>query len=177
MEQKSGGMPTAVRVGMCEPIRSEAPMRAVVQRVIRARVDIAESPPDERREIGRGLLVYLGVGREDGQEDARVIVEKVANLRILADAAGKMNRSVLQLGGQVLVVPAFTVQADARKGRRPSFDSAAAPDLARPLFVAVCEGLESAGLSVVRGVFGAHMEVDAVNDGPICILLDSQRVF
>ncbi len=147
-------------------------MRAVVERVARARVSVADV---ERGAIGCGLLVYLGVARADGDADVRYIVDKVSALRVFPDDAGKMNRSVTDSGGAVLVVPAFTVQADARKGRRPAFDGAAEPELAETLFGVVCDGLADAGLTVARGVFRAHMDVEAVNDGPICILLDSRR--
>ena len=148
-------------------------MRAVVQRISRGRVVVDDA---EHAAIGPGLLVYLGVAPEDESGDVQYIVEKIAALRIFADAAGKMNRSVVDVGGSLLVVPAFTVQADARKGRRPAFDGAAGPDLARRLFETVCDQLSAAGLSIGRGVFGAHMDVDAINDGPICILLDSKRL-
>ena len=149
-------------------------MRAVVERVARARVVVDGV---EQSAIETGLLVYLGVGRADGESDRRYVVEKVAGLRVFPDARGRMNRAVAEAGGSVLVVPAFTVQADARKGRRPALDAAADPDVARIMFDQVCDDLTATGLTVARGIFGAMMEVEAVNDGPICILLDSQRSF
>ena len=149
-------------------------MRAVVERVSKACVSVGGEP---RGAIEVGLLVYLGVAAGDGDADVQYVVDKVSALRIFPDEAGKMNRSLIEAGGAVLVVPAFTVQADARKGRRPAFDAAADAEPARSLFTSVCEGLNDAGLTVARGVFGAHMAVDVVNDGPICILLDSRRTF
>jgi D-tyrosyl-tRNA(Tyr) deacylase len=127
--------------------------------------------------IDAGLLVYLGVGRGDEEADRRYVVEKIARLRVFPDEGGKMNLAVADSGGAVLVVPAFTVQADARKGRRPAFDGAADPQAARAHFEQLCDALVDIGLTVGRGVFGAQMSVEAVNDGPICILLDSRRGF
>ncbi len=149
-------------------------MRAVVQRVAGAAVHI---DGDEHVRIGPGLLVYLGVGRADGKADVDVLVDKVRHLRVFEDADGKMNLDVGQAGGQVLVVSAFTVQADARRGRRPSFDAAAPPDRARPLVEAFCERLAAAGINVAQGVFRTTMDVESHNDGPVCILLDSTRAF
>lgn len=148
-------------------------MRAVIQRVLQASVEVDGCSVGS---IDKGLLVYLGVAVSDTKEDAAYLAEKVRFLRIFEDAAGKMNLDVLQTDGGVLVVSAFTVQADGRKGRRPSFDSAARGDEALALYEAFCMGLQTSGLKVARGVFGAYMHVDAKNDGPICILLDSQRV-
>jgi len=121
--------------------------------------------------------VYLGVAVEDGQDDLAYLVDKVRHLRIFADSAGKMNLDVSEAGGEVLVVSAFTTQADARRGRRPSFDAAARPDDAKPAVERFCEMLLAAGLTVRQGVFGAYMDVVSHNDGPICILLDSKRQF
>jgi D-aminoacyl-tRNA deacylase len=149
-------------------------MRATVQRVSSASVTV------EGRVVGRigaGLLVYAGVASDDAEDDVRYLVDKIANLRIFRDADGKMNRSVLDVGGAVLVISAFALQADARKGRRPSFDAAAAPELAEALYNRLCEALAAAGLTVARGIFRAHMDVESINDGPICILLDSKRLF
>lgn len=149
-------------------------MRAAVQRVSRAAVSV------EGRVAGaieRGLLVYAGVAADDSEEDARYIAEKVAGLRIFRDAQEKMNLNVAEVGGGVLVISAFSLQADARKGRRPSFDAAAGPEPAEALYERLCELLAGMGLPVARGVFRAHMLVDSVNDGPICILLDSRRLF
>lgn len=148
-------------------------MRAVVQRVSRATVEVDRSPVGR---IERGLLVYAAAAPDDAEPDIRYIAEKVAGLRIFTDPDGKMNLSVAQVGGQVLLVSAFTVLADARKGRRPSFDASAPGPVAEPLVARLAEELAAAGLIVQTGRFAAHMLVDAVNDGPICILLDSRRV-
>jgi len=149
-------------------------MRAVVQRVSNASVEVDGAVIGQ---IGDGLLVYLGVHPDDGQTDIDYIVDKVRHLRIFADADNKLNLDVGQVGGAVLVVSAFTTQADARKGRRPSFDGAAAGDFADDCYRRVCDALASSGITVARGVFGAMMNVDSVNAGPVCILLDSTRTF
>lgn len=149
-------------------------MRMAVQRVRYARVRVGG---EVVAEIGAGLLIYVGCAGGDTEEDARFLAEKAAGLRIFADDEGRMNRSVAEAGGGVLVVSAFTLQADARKGRRPSFDRAAAPDDARPLCDAFAAALRAAGLTVQEGRFRAHMDVESSNDGPICILLDSKRLF
>ena len=149
-------------------------MRAVVQRVSRASVTV------DGRIVGAieaGLLVYVGVAKEDAGADVDYIVEKVLALRIFNDEDGKMNRSVAETGGGVLVISAFALQADARKGRRPSFDAAAELQLAERLYIEVCDRLSAGGVDVARGVFRAHMLVESVNDGPISILLDSRRLF
>jgi len=148
-------------------------MRAIVQRVSSAAVAIE----GETVAIGRGLLVYLGVGREDTAEDAAYLAEKIAGLRIFEDAAGKMNLDVSAAGGDVLVISAFSLFADARKGRRPSFDPAAPPELAEPLYEAVAAALRERGLTVRTGRFRATMAVRSENAGPVCILLDSRRLF
>jgi len=127
--------------------------------------------------IGQGLLIYTGVAVDDGEADVQYLAEKIAGLRIFHDVEGKMNRSVTEVGGGLLVISAFTLQADARKGRRPSFDAAAGPDLAVTLYERLCEMLTGMGLPVAKGVFRAHMEVASINDGPICVLLDSKRLF
>jgi D-tyrosyl-tRNA(Tyr) deacylase len=149
-------------------------MRAVVQRVDSAAVHVEGA---EHARIGRGLLVYLGVGRGDGQGDLDYLVDKVSHLRIFGDAEGKMNLDVTQVGGEVLVISAFTICADARRGRRPSFDTAAPPEEANALFQGFCQALAACGLTVRTGVFRAYMDVESNNDGPICILLDSKRQF
>jgi D-aminoacyl-tRNA deacylase len=149
-------------------------MRATVQRVHEASVTVDGTVVGS---IGQGLLVYTGVAADDAEDDARYLAEKIAGLRIFIDDEGKMNRCVSDIGGGVLVVSAFTLQADARKGRRPSFDAAAGLDLANSLYERLCEMLAGMGLPVARGVFRAHMEVASINDGPICILLDSKRLF
>lgn len=149
-------------------------MRIAAQRVSRASVTVDGSVISE---IGQGLLVYLGCAQGDDENDARWLAEKAASLRIFSDEQGKMNRSVVDAGGGVLVVSAFTLQADARKGRRPSFDAAAPPEFAKPLCDAFVSALRGYGLLVQEGRFGVHMHVDSSNDGPICILLDSKRLF
>jgi len=149
-------------------------MRATVQRVSHAEVTVAGEVVGR---IGRGLLVYVGVARDDGPADAAYIVEKIIGLRIFNDSAGKMNLAVGDVGGGVLVISAFTLQADARKGRRPSFEAAAPPEPAEAMYRLVCEGLRAGNLPVATGVFRAHMDVASENDGPICVLLDSRRLF
>ncbi len=149
-------------------------MRAVVQRVSRALVRVGGSVTGE---IRRGLLVLLGVGRGDGAEDARLLADKVAALRIFEDPAGKMNLAVGEVGGGVLVVSQFTLLGDARKGNRPSFTEAAPPEEANALYERFCALLREKGTLVATGVFRAAMEVELVNEGPVTILLDSKRSF
>ena len=150
-------------------------MRAVVQRVSRASVLVDETPVGA---IGQGLCVLVGAGREDGDADVRYLVDKVAHLRIFADEAGKMNRSVIDVGGGVLAVSQFTLFGDARKGRRPAFTAAMEPHGAESLYQAFVAGLQSAGIGQVEtGVFRANMRVELANDGPVTILLDSARLF
>lgn len=144
-------------------------MRAVLQRVSSARVTV-----DGRQvaRIERGVVILLGVGPQDGDEQVRFLVEKVANLRIFEDQQGKMNLSLLDIGGQAIVVSQFTLYADTRKGRRPSFISAAAPELARPLVERFANSLREQGVPAQTGEFGAHMLVEIANDGPVTILLE-----
>ncbi len=149
-------------------------VRAVVQRVSRAEVRV-EGRATGR--IDRGLAVLLGVAREDGEEDARLLADKVAALRVFEDAAGKMNLAVAEVGGGVLVVSQFTLLGDARKGNRPSFTDAAQPEAANALYERFCGLVREKGLPVATGVFRAAMEVELVNDGPVTILLDSRRLF
>lgn len=149
-------------------------MRAVVQRVSRAQVTVADEVVGQ---IGPGLLVYAAAAPDDGSADVQYIAEKVAHVRIFPDAEYKMNLSVLDAGGSVLLVSAFTVQADARKGRRPSFDSSANGAVAEPLITQLVAKIGNYGLAVETGRFAAHMHVESVNDGPICVLLDSKRLF
>jgi D-tyrosyl-tRNA(Tyr) deacylase len=132
----------------------------------------------ERRvagEIQSGILILLGVGREDNQESASYLAEKIANLRIFPDDAGKMNRSLLESAGSALVVSQFTLYGDTRGGRRPSYLQAASPEVANRLYEEFVRCLRASGISVETGVFQAHMEVELVNDGPVTILLDSEK--
>ena len=149
-------------------------MRAVIQRVTRAAVTV-EGRVTGR--IGPGLLVFAGVAGDDGPADIAYITGKVRELRIFPDEHGRMNRSVVESGGAVLVVSQFTLHADCRKGRRPSFDAAAPAPLAEALYVELIRALRESGLAVETGVFQAHMEVDLLNDGPVTMLLDSRRLF
>jgi len=128
-------------------------------------------------QIGPGLLVYLGVGKEDAEADAQFMAEKLANLRIFSDDAGKMNRSVIDIGGGVLLISNFTLHGDCRKGRRPSFDAAGEPTLAEGLYEKVGHLIAQQGVPVEKGSFGAHMHVTSINDGPVNFLLDSSRSF
>jgi D-tyrosyl-tRNA(Tyr) deacylase len=145
-------------------------MRAVVQRVSRASVSVESRVVGE---IGWGLAVLLGVGDGDTEADAIAMADKLVGLRIFADDAGKMNRSVVEGGGGVLVISQFTLLGDVRKGRRPSFVHAAAPDLADPLVQRVAERIAGHNVPVATGEFGAHMEVDLVNDGPVTIVIET----
>jgi D-tyrosyl-tRNA(Tyr) deacylase len=148
-------------------------LRAVVQRVTRACVTV-----DARSvgEISAGVLVLLGVGRDDNSEAAIYLAEKIANLRIFSDEAGKMNRSLLDVAGAALVVSQFTLYGDTRGGRRPSYVQAAPPEIANQLYEEFVRSLRSLGVRVETGVFQAHMEVELVNDGPVTILLDSEKM-
>lgn len=149
-------------------------MRAVVQRVLNASVRVEERTTGS---IGLGLVVLLGVAVADREDDARHMAEKIANLRIFPDNAGLMNRSVLEIGGAILLVSQFTLYGDARKGRRPSFIAAAKEPLASELYERTGLELQQLGLPVQYGEFGADMQVELVNDGPVTILLDSERAF
>jgi D-tyrosyl-tRNA(Tyr) deacylase len=149
-------------------------MRAVVQRVSEARVSVGG---EVRGSIGAGLLVLLGVGEGDTEADADYVARKVAELRVFEDDEGKMNRSVEEVGGAVLVVSQFTLYGDTRKGRRPSFIAAMRPEAADGLVAEVCRRLRERGLPVETGVFGAAMNVALVNHGPVTILLDSRKTF
>jgi D-tyrosyl-tRNA(Tyr) deacylase len=149
-------------------------VRAVVQRVTSAKVTVGERTTGE---IGRGLLVFVGVDQGDGPSDIQYIASKIRDLRIFMDEAGKMNLSVLDIKGDLLVVSQFTLSGDARNGRRPSFASAAPPDIARALYEDVVRELQTSGLRVATGEFQAMMQVALVNDGPVTILLDSRKNF
>jgi D-tyrosyl-tRNA(Tyr) deacylase len=149
-------------------------MRALIERVSEAKVEVDGGIVGQ---IDRGLLVYLGVEKGDGVDDAAYIVDKIQHVRIFEDDAGKMNQDVAQIGGVVLIISAFTLQADARKGRRPSFDNAAEPALANALYLNVVELLRATELKVQTGQFAAHMSVSVINDGPITLLIDSRKLF
>jgi D-aminoacyl-tRNA deacylase len=149
-------------------------MRAVVQRVREAAVTVGG---ERVSAIGPGLLVLLGVGREDAETDADYLAEKVVHLRIFEDAAGQMNRSVLETRGAVLVVSQFTLYGDARRGRRPGYSTAAAPEEANRLYQYFVGRVAASGLEVREGVFRAMMDVSLVNHGPVTLLLDSARTF
>lgn len=149
-------------------------MRAVVQRVSDASVVVDGEIVGQ---IGRGLLVYLGVGQGDGEDDVEQVAAKLAALRIFTDAEGKMSRSVEDIEGDVLVVSQFTLYGDVRKGRRPSFTDAAAPELAERLYECVVERLRERGLRVATGRFRAMMDVRSRVDGPVTILVDSRKTF
>lgn len=148
-------------------------MRAVVQRVSSASVTVEGAV---HAGIGRGLLVLLGVGPDDTPERAARLATKVAGLRLFEDPDGKMNLACDEVGGAVLCISQFTLYADVRRGRRPSFEAAAPPAQALPLYEAFCRAIEAAGLRCARGVFGAHMEVALVNDGPVTLVIDSEAL-
>src|SRR5579862_8921599 len=149
-------------------------MRVVVQRVSRAQVTV---DGEITGQIGLGLLVLLGVGRDDSEADAAYLAEKIIGLRVFEDDHGKMNLSMLEAGGSVLVVSQFTLYGDARRGKRPSFDAAAPPERARVLYEYFVQRIRAAGLGCETGRFQETMQVELVNDGPVTILLDSSRAF
>ena len=149
-------------------------MRAVVQRVSRAKVAVNGEITGE---IGLGLLVLLGVGRDDTNDEANYLVEKIAGLRVFEDAQGKMNLSVQDVGGSVLAVSQFTLYGDVRRGKRPSFDAAAPPEKARQLYEFFVDQIRAAGLRCETGRFQEMMTVELVNEGPVTILLDSGKAF
>jgi|SRR4051812_26423643 D-tyrosyl-tRNA(Tyr) deacylase len=145
-------------------------MRAVIQRVSKASVTVDGQVVGK---IGRGLLVLLGIGRGDEQNEAILLAEKITNIRIFPDQAGRFNRSLLDINGEVLAISQFTLYAETRRGRRPSFSDAAPPEIAAPLVDNFIEALRTRGLAVASGIFGAHMYIDLQNDGPVTIVLDS----
>ena len=148
-------------------------MRALLQRVSRASVTVDDQVVGQ---IGQGLLLLLGVGQHDSEVQVKTLADKIAHLRIFGDDEGKMNRSLLDVSGEVLVVSQFTLYADMRRGRRPSFTEAAPPTLAEPLVERFKEALTSYGLSVASGIFGAYMTIDLRNEGPVTIMLDSEEL-
>lgn len=149
-------------------------MRLVLQRVSRGKVTVEAQVTGE---IGPGLVILLGVGRQDTRSTAAAMAEKTANLRIFEDEAGKMNRSLVDVRGAALVVSQFTLYGDARGQRRPSFLSAAPPELARELYEEYCTAMRRLGISVAAGIFQETMSVELVNEGPVTILLDSDKTF
>ncbi len=152
-------------------------MRAVVQRVRRCEVRVESPEQPYRAAIGPGLLAYLGVSVDDTDADVAYLANKISGLRIFSDAAGRMERSVVDCGGEVMVVSQFTLYGDVRRGRRPGYTRAAPPAIAVALYERLIGRLRERGLVVKGGRFRATMQVDAVNDGPVTILLDSERIF
>ena len=146
-------------------------MRALIQRVCRATVRVEEQVVGQ---IDRGLLILLGISDTDGLSDMEYVAEKCVNLRIFEDDQGKMNRSLLDTGGQVLVVSQFTLHADTRKGRRPSFNRAALPDIANSIYEQFVQRLRTFGIHTETGVFGAYMQVEIHNTGPVTLMIDSE---
>jgi len=149
-------------------------VRAVVQRVSRASVTVEG---DVVGQVGRGFVVLLGVSREDDEAAADYMADKIAGLRVFEDEAGKMNRSIQEVGGAILAISQFTLYGDVRRGRRPGFDRAGRPEQAEPLYERFVARLREMGLHVETGRFQTHMEVELVNDGPVTILVDSEKVF
>ena len=149
-------------------------MRLVIQRVLESSVCIDGEVVGQ---IGKGFMVLCGVEDGDTEADVRYCIDKTVNLRIFEDEAGKMNRSILDDGGEILAISQFTLHGDVRHGRRPSFIKAARPETAVPLYDAYCEGLRAAGVHVETGVFQADMKVSLINDGPVTLLVDSRRTF
>ncbi len=146
-------------------------MRALIQRVCRATVRVEEQVVGQ---IDRGLLILLGIGDTDALSDVEYVAEKCVNLRIFEDDQGKMNRSLLDTGGQALVVSQFTLHADTRKGRRPSFNRAAPPDIAKSMYEQFVQRLRTFGIHTETGVFGAYMQVEIHNTGPVTLMIDSE---
>jgi D-tyrosyl-tRNA(Tyr) deacylase len=146
----------------------------VCQRVLEAKVTVNNQTVGS---IGRGLLIYLGVGKGDTENDAQFMADKIVNLRIFADQAGKMNLGVQDVAGSILLISNFTLHGDCRKGRRPGFDAAAEPELAEQLYEKVAVLIAAQGVPVEKGVFGEYMHVTSINDGPVTFLLDSTRLF
>lgn len=149
-------------------------MRFVCQRVLEAHVKVRD---DTVARIGRGLLVYLSIGRNDNETDAQFMADKLINLRIFADNEDKMNLSVQDINGSILLVSNFTLHGDCRKGRRPGFDGAADPQQAQRLYEKVAEMIRASDVPVEKGVFGEHMLVSSINDGPVNFILESTRIF
>lgn len=147
-------------------------MRAVIQRVSQAKVVVDDNTVGQ---IGKGFMILLGVHEQDTQADADYLVGKISKLRVFEDEQQKMNRSIIDVGGEILSISQFTLFADTKKGNRPSFVQAAKPDTAIPLYEAFNEGLRQVGIPVETGIFGADMKCHLVNDGPVTIIIDSQN--
>lgn len=147
-------------------------MRAVIQRVSQAKVVVDDNTVGQ---INRGFMILLGVHEEDTQADVDYLVGKISKLRVFEDEQQKMNRSIMDVGGEILSISQFTLFADTKKGNRPSFVQAAKPDVAIPLYEAFNEGLRQVGIPVETGIFGADMKCHLVNDGPVTIIIDSQN--
>lgn len=149
-------------------------MRAVVQRVLNASVEVENEIVGQ---INQGFLVLLGVGQEDDESDMKYIADKIMNLRVFEDENEKMNLSINDIKGELLVVSQFTLYGDCRKGRRPSFDTAGEPKMAKELYLKTCEYFKSFGIKTETGIFAADMKVNLLNDGPVTLLLDSKKLF
>lgn len=149
-------------------------MRVVIQRVVQAQVDVGAQTVGR---IDRGLLVYLSVGKSDSENDAQYIADKLVNLRVFADQDDKMNLSLSDVGGSILMISQFTLHGDIRKGRRPSFEQPAAPELAKQLYEDTINRIRQHQIRVETGAFAAHMHVTSINDGPVTFLLDSGKLF
>lgn len=149
-------------------------MRLVIQRVKKASVTVSE---ELKGSCKAGYLVLVGVGQNDTEKDVSYCVEKTKGLRVFEDEQGKMNLSILDVGGEVLAISQFTLYGDVRKGKRPSFTASAAPERAKKLYEVYVEELKSAGIPTQTGVFGADMQVELVNDGPVTIMIDSEKLF
>jgi D-tyrosyl-tRNA(Tyr) deacylase len=148
-------------------------MRALLQRVSRASVTVDEQVVGQ---IGWGLLVFLGIGSGDDKTQVKILADKIVQLRIFGDETGKMNRSLLDIQGEVLVISQFTLHADIRKGRRPSFIGAAPPSIAEPLYEHFKEAIANYGITITSGIFGASMQVELCNEGPVTIWMDSDEL-
>ncbi len=146
-------------------------MRVVIQRVLEARVDVDNQTVGK---IGKGLLIFLSVGKDDNEKDGEFIAGKLVNLRVFEDEQGKMNLSIQDVGGQMLLISNFTLHGNCQKGRRPSFDSAGDPQKANSLYEKVIKMVSAEGIKVEKGIFAAHMHVHCVNDGPVTFILDSK---
>jgi D-tyrosyl-tRNA(Tyr) deacylase len=156
------------------PIKEVKSMRMVCQRVLEANVTVNNQTVGK---INKGLLVYLGVGKGDTENDAQFMADKIVNMRIFGDEAGKMNLSVQDVAGSILLISNFTLHGDCRKGRRPGFDAAAEPVPAEQLYEKVAELIAEQGVSIEKGVFGEYMHVTSINDGPVTFVLDSTKLF